>query len=345
MINLAFTDWSDNPVITTLDTIAAPIDDIQFPTVTVCPGANEPSDNWAFLENLLDFSKFSCFGLDEQNCNHTEPLRKDFGFLMMNVKNLYIGFYNFYERKMMPIPNDLFHVKTGLHLNNLLWNFKEWTANGNVSFELEHLIKDGYSKGLSTTDIYKVLGYDYISTVPVGPQNDPYKNCNSSRAFLKYSECENIFLVKLLYELTSTKQGFGSLVRNYGHLESSHSFGLSKTINDLGLNQFDDICSILTSNEMKLHEYFTKLSTSIGFDETEAISLYDMPAIFGSIIGEDNWPLLMPQTFIYSRCMDYNQNMKKEFGSYLSVDDFDYSQSCLQKFYQYFKNISGKYHY
>ena len=35
-INQSVTDWLENPVQTTLDSIAAPIEDIQFPTVTVC---------------------------------------------------------------------------------------------------------------------------------------------------------------------------------------------------------------------------------------------------------------------------------------------------------------------
>ena len=103
---------------------------------------------------------------------------------------------------------------------------------------------------------------------------------------------------------------------------------------------------------MKLHEYFTELSKSIGFDETEAISLYDIPGIFGSLIGEENWPLLMPQTFIYSKCKDYYENMNNELNTYVnyysSLDslitaDFDYSQSCLKKLDSYLHDSSGEY--
>ena len=32
-----YSDWQDNPVITTLDTVALPIEDIEFPAVTICP--------------------------------------------------------------------------------------------------------------------------------------------------------------------------------------------------------------------------------------------------------------------------------------------------------------------
>ena len=32
-----YSDWQDNPVITTLDTVALPIEEIEFPAVTICP--------------------------------------------------------------------------------------------------------------------------------------------------------------------------------------------------------------------------------------------------------------------------------------------------------------------
>ena len=32
-----YTDWQENPVITTLDTVALPIEDIEFPAITICP--------------------------------------------------------------------------------------------------------------------------------------------------------------------------------------------------------------------------------------------------------------------------------------------------------------------
>ena len=44
-------DWDDNPVITTMDSIAAPIKNIQRPTVTVCPDEDTPPDNWAPIES------------------------------------------------------------------------------------------------------------------------------------------------------------------------------------------------------------------------------------------------------------------------------------------------------
>ena len=45
MVNTALTDWHDSPVITSVDSIAAPIDLIQFPTITVCHEESRQPDN------------------------------------------------------------------------------------------------------------------------------------------------------------------------------------------------------------------------------------------------------------------------------------------------------------
>ena len=64
IVKSAIDDWSKNPVITSLDSIATPIEDVQFPTVTVCNNKwNEVQDNWAFLESLLNFIDFLLKGL------------------------------------------------------------------------------------------------------------------------------------------------------------------------------------------------------------------------------------------------------------------------------------------
>ena len=56
----AFEDWEETPVITTLDSIAAPISMIQFPTVTICQDEYKRPDNWAFLETILNNLAFEC---------------------------------------------------------------------------------------------------------------------------------------------------------------------------------------------------------------------------------------------------------------------------------------------
>ena len=52
-------DWASNQTITTLDSIATPIQEVQFPTVTVCPHEESPPDNWSFMEKFLNAIAFT----------------------------------------------------------------------------------------------------------------------------------------------------------------------------------------------------------------------------------------------------------------------------------------------
>ena len=54
MIFCSVVDWDANQTITTLESIATPIQKVQFPTVTVCPHEHSSPDNWSFLEKLLN---------------------------------------------------------------------------------------------------------------------------------------------------------------------------------------------------------------------------------------------------------------------------------------------------
>ena len=60
MIKAAFQEWDENPVLITLDTIAAPINEIQFPTITVCQDPYKQPDNWGYIETVLNTVQFSC---------------------------------------------------------------------------------------------------------------------------------------------------------------------------------------------------------------------------------------------------------------------------------------------
>ena len=46
--------WKQEKTITTLESIATPIQKVQFPTVTVCPHEQAQPDNWSFLEKFLN---------------------------------------------------------------------------------------------------------------------------------------------------------------------------------------------------------------------------------------------------------------------------------------------------
>ena len=81
MIQLSSITWSEHPVITTLDSITAPIDDVQFPTITVC-SADQPN-TWAFLENVLNNVAVECD--NDKDCMNTNQLRQDFQYIFESI--------------------------------------------------------------------------------------------------------------------------------------------------------------------------------------------------------------------------------------------------------------------
>ena len=77
-----------------MESIAAPIEDIQFPTVTVCQDEFKEPDNWAAIEAILNNVAFTC----KENprswdkvmpCEATEKVRNDFQFLIKSVVEIF----------------------------------------------------------------------------------------------------------------------------------------------------------------------------------------------------------------------------------------------------------------
>lgn len=102
-INDSFSDWEEEPIVTTLDSISAPVKELQFPTITVCPENYRPPDNWAALENILNLVAFEC-GLKKKwnsynqnyepetlpSCNSTLDIRHDFEYLLFDTLGAFI---------------------------------------------------------------------------------------------------------------------------------------------------------------------------------------------------------------------------------------------------------------
>ena len=156
MITLSFNEWSDNPVITTIDSIATPIDLIQFPTVTVCSHKDQPN-NWAFLENLLNNLLFSCNnlhtkGLDIKLCEDTDSLRRDFHFFIASIVNLFKDW----------IFQDDQYALTRYHLifKNRSWeSFPEPNLGekGSMNQEIIDLIIENFSKIVNQKEVYQII--------------------------------------------------------------------------------------------------------------------------------------------------------------------------------------------
>ena len=71
----------------------------------------------------------------------------------------------------------------------------------------------------------------------------------------------------------------------------------------------DDNGTVIGEREKVIHEYLANLSRSIGFDEEELVSLYDLPGIlsFPKGIAWVDWKMreYIPQSYVFTR---YSKN-------------------------------------
>ena len=54
-----FLAWYDSPIVTVLETLTYPIEELPFPTVTVCPRDSNP-DRWGPTIKLFDYLNRRC---------------------------------------------------------------------------------------------------------------------------------------------------------------------------------------------------------------------------------------------------------------------------------------------
>ena len=60
MISSGYKDWEENPILMTVDTFDVPIEEIEFPAITLCPSPTLQPDNWALTEQVFNSFKFNC---------------------------------------------------------------------------------------------------------------------------------------------------------------------------------------------------------------------------------------------------------------------------------------------
>ena len=153
-------EWYDDPVITSLDSIATPVEFVQFPTITVCNDKfNEVHDNWAAIENLFNFVDYSCYTVADsikygRYCNVTEQLRNDFKFFFESIVDVHM--------KSL-LSNDNLNQSLELFSNGkprsegfskLLKIATDVVSSGNMSMnELETLPVKYFNKMLSNKDV------------------------------------------------------------------------------------------------------------------------------------------------------------------------------------------------
>ena len=314
MIKEAFTEWSENPVVTTMDSIAAPITNIQFPTVTLCQDESKIPESWAFLETILNFASFKCKDGDYDQCHTTKVIRNDLKFLVEPIARDFKRWFFQNKKNITNAPllkwqwcvfgvgdtHDSYAKKCpeGLWVNYLAEMMSQRKLSDKDLYDLAMK-----SLGRMDRELGEFLEKEIGINLPEYQEDDPYcksKKCNIRRL--------NVYL-QLLYLIKSgqapelgtflkmlTKMDRKIANDDYPSFKSSDFFDEDFSCYN-GDNQ-------LKENEIWLHKYFTNLSKTIGFDDQEAVSLYDVPGIVSTLstLQIEDW--FGPQNFIYSRCKD-----------------------------------------
>ena len=309
-VNRSYFDWEETPVITTLDSIAAPIELIQFPTVTVCRKEFKPPDNWVLLENILNNVAFECYlnGVwsgDGQfhACNETENLRQDFEDLINPVAKIFKNWA--YNPDYADIPLLQYADPDGITLLNYQQLETEVTNQViNKTLSIKLLQDLAYNCTACKASIEEVLSiYTDLPEFGLFSNNEFIcsKRCESMKANIIKKALQH--LGNMVY--IDYQQPFGSFMVNFAHLDKTQSQTFDTTETP-ALTR--DLCKLLKPKDKLLHEYFKQLSRSIGLNESELISLYDLPAIVATLDFIDIESPKFPQSYLYSRC-----NMKPNY--------------------------------
>lgn len=116
-------EWSGHPVQTTIETTAHPIQNIPFPSVTICEGQDMAPRKFGFVEKFMNRLLYECRKGErtpDERCQIYEPFRETFktflGILEKNMKEKveilandpeymiqFNEYYNFIEYSYLPL--------------------------------------------------------------------------------------------------------------------------------------------------------------------------------------------------------------------------------------------------
>ena len=143
-------------------------------------------------------------------------------------------------------------------------------------------------------------------------KTENFPNCTSD--ICKDSQ-ENAVRILLMLWMTMGGIPLGSFIAQFIHLNNFKSFGSCRhDLCDTYTLSFN--CTGFDENEKKLHAYFTEISKSFGFNDSELLSLYELPGMLAdkvdyyptaSVNGKIEADFLLgdlPQAYLYSDCKE-----------------------------------------
>ena len=283
---------------------------------------------------------------DQESCEETKQVRNDFGYMFERIGTDFENYLyqdHFNDSHNLVNINELKHIKFSIVARTILdktENKEFWEKN------LYGLPAKYFGMNdLSAQDVMKNLNE---SEKLNGKKYDPGYNDQILPVYCPTSTeaCKNVSAMwKLTYTLAKTPLKFGTFLKNIVHNHGFISFNMKNKIQDIAkrfnLGQYSDICKTMVNAEKDLQKYLTSLSKLVGFEESEIVSLYELPSLFAKDTNDNNWPPVMNQLFLYTLCeRDYN-TPDDEFSYYMSsgltLDKFDFGGSCIEEWNRFFR--------
>ena len=284
MLEQSLEDWSESPVITTLDSIASPIHNVQFPTVTICTEDHYPVDNWGPIEKLLNHLAFECYDSRKDpfpNCSESVSLRTNFDQVIRDMQKEMLKIIgNTSSIMFLSDPINLISLENGLGSNNL-------SINGIENAMIAEFAKTTVLKEfLQNTFSWK--GSSVSTTIDPNIRN----------------KAKKLYVLGMTMLNTDQKMPFGHFTSHFADL-STLSLSEDKWSNL-------EVCSKATSMDKRLHDYFQSLSRMMGFNDSVNVSIFDIPSMLANLDNFKTILQVIKESFTFTQCQQNNQNFAFE---------------------------------
>ena len=290
IIQNALKNWEENPVLTTLDNVAQSMDNVPYPTVTVCPQMGY--DRWEPVVSKLNEITEECLENEYESCKAVDK----FDFLLEDLKDKFLALVDkaVDDYRLIAAPYHLsnFEVKSGVreYLTSIL------VKNETILEGLDQVLWESLYKGKQT--IYKLLDMP-INHKFIYEENHAFQwpNANISMDEQKIWNVINKITFFISFSNPSTFGGLLKVLLPYfmGRSFTAPDGLISPYHNDVydytyyeeedksDYEFFYDRHELeLSTYEAKLHSVLAELS---GF---ENISLFEIPAILNPTTKDPN---------------------------------------------------------
>ena len=268
-----------------MDSIAASIEDIQRPTVTVCRNEDKPPDNWIPIEVILNLLAFACTDNDYYRyqpgfetlpaCNKTQKIRQDFSFLLELAAD--------YIMQFVRDPD----LQEGYDSSEISLREKIAVAltDGDIKvedFQMLPVKNLGVKKDTNALlrSLINETDSDYLFSYFNYYYYEDKANCSSTK-------CQDILklidgTIQALNDVDSHPNlPFGSFLALFLSEAFSEFRGDKKVIHYESAYEYS-YSSIQDQRYLDTHKLLVKISKYFGFHNNETISLFDLPAMMST---------------------------------------------------------------